>query len=115
MERPGRAEAVEISPRASSPAAASTDQVNVSPASTLRTPRIRGEVPDVQRRGQVQTCPQCSQRIIKGQYICQHCNKGLRKRIPHDTAGRNLASARHQLVANIATLTGKAVADFDAK
>ena len=41
MERPAPAEAVEVSPRASSPAAASTDQVNVRPVST---PRVRGEV-----------------------------------------------------------------------
>ena len=66
----------------------------------------------MQRRVQVPTCPQCSQHIILGQYICQHCNKGLRKRISHDTARRNLASARHQYVGNIATLTGKAVADL---
>ena len=111
MERPACAVASEVSPRASSPsaaAAASSDPANISPAST---PRLR-EVLDVQRRGQVQTCPQCSQRIILGQYICQHCNKGLRKRIPHDITRRNLASARHQYVGNIATLTGKAVADL---
>ena len=40
------------------------------------------------------------------------CNKGLRKRIPHDVARRQLASARNQYVGNIATLTGKAVADL---
>ena len=47
-----------------------------------------------------------------GQYICQHCNKGLRNRIPHDAARRHLASARNQHVGNIATLTGKGVADL---
>ena len=31
---------------------------------------------------------------------------------PHDAARRNLASARHQYVGNIATLTGKAVAEL---
>ena len=80
----------------------------MSPAST---PHLR-DVPDVQRRGQVQECPQCREHIIIGQYIYQHCNKGLRKRIPHDAARRNLASARHQYVGNIATLTGKAVAEL---
>ena len=74
--------------------------------------RVTAEVPDVQRRGQVQECPQCRERIVVGQYICQHCNKGLRKRIPHDAARRQLASARNQYVGNIATLTGKAVADL---
>ena len=60
MERPAHARIVEVSPRASSPsaaAAASTDQIVVSPASTPRPP---GDVPNVQRPGQVQTCPQCS-------------------------------------------------------
>ena len=108
MERPTRVEA-EVSPRPSSPAAAaSSGAAAVSPPST---PRLR-EVPDVQRRGQVQECPQCRERIVVGQYICQHCNKGLRKRIPHDAARRQLASARNQYVGNIATLTGKAVADL---
>ena len=107
MERPTRVEA-EVSPRASSRGAASSGAVVVSPPST---PQLR-EVPDVQRRGQVQECPQCRERIVRivvGQYICQHCNKGLRKRIPHDAARRHLASARNQYVGNIATLTGKAV------
>ena len=103
MERPLTQSEADISPRASSPAAAI-----VSPVST---PRLR-DVPDVQRRGQVQECPQCRERIIIGQYICERCNKGLRKRIPHDAARRHLASARNQYVGNIATLTGKAVADL---
>ena len=108
MERPTHVEA-EVSPRASSPAAAaSSGAAVVSPPST---PRLR-DVPDVQRRGQVQECPQCRERIVVGQYICQHCNKGLRKRILHDAARRHLASARNQYVGNIATLTGKAVADL---
>ena len=108
LERPTHVEA-DISPRASSPAAAaSSGPAVVSPPST---PRLR-DVPDVQRRGQVQECPQCRERIIIGQYICQHCNKGLRKRIPHDAARRHLASARNQYVGNIATLTGKAIDDL---
>ena len=56
--------------------------------------------------------PAVQPRVIVGQYICQHCNKGLWQRIPHDTARRNLACARHQYIGNIATLTGKAVADL---
>ena len=108
MERPTGVEA-EVSPRPSSPAAAaSSGAAVVSPPST---PRLR-EVPEVQRRGQVQECPQCRERIIVGQYICQHCRKGLRKRIMGDAARRQLASARNQYVGNIATLTGKAVADL---
>ena len=108
MERPTQVVA-EISPTPSSPAAAaSSGAAVVSPPST---PRLR-EVPDVQRRGQVQECPQCRERIVVGQYSCQHCNKGLRKRIPHDAARRHLASARNQYVGTIATLTGKAVADL---
>ena len=107
MERPAHAEAVDVPALPSSAAAASVQRV--PHASRGKCPTSRAVV-----RLTANTCPQCNERVIIGQYICQHCNKNLRSRIPHDTARRNLAAARPQFVGNIATPTGKAVAPLRA-
>ena len=105
MERPTHVEA-EVSPRASSPAAAaSSGAAAVSPPST---PRLR-EVPDVQRQGQVQECPQCRERIVVGQYICQHGNN-----VPthgHDVMKRGVISLDANTIAQARKAIKRAAAE----
>ena len=110
MERPAHAE---VSPQASSPsaaAAASTDQIVVSPASTL--PRLR-EVPDVLKTRTGPDMPAVLPTHHFGAvYLPTLATKGSASASHTTGARRNLASAGHQFVGNIATFTGKAVADL---